>query len=259
MSSYNPGLVLPVIVTTSNQWLDVVVVSTTYAATITPATYYSLASLGTAVDAALTSDATGSWTIGFSATSLTYSGWSINLTLAATNAKFKWATGAHASSNAHTILGFSSTTDSESNDYFKSDYNLPNVWVSNRAPASDTFDRRKHSGGEARESINGAHHVRLAVARPRTRKVEFENIAKQRTLDVNATGAYTNMAFESFWERAITGEQFAYYNDWTTCATAAKSSGNYYLVEPDDMMDMKRTHVGTEVYSFGLTMQRKET
>jgi hypothetical protein len=263
MSSYNPGLVLPFVVTASNKWIDFTrLTSNVYAASLAVGTYYSMDSLETAFAAAMTTAHTVGYTIVATngtptsgTAGLAYWYFTIN---APSAIALKWSSGAHAASSAYSLLGYNAV-DIAATDEIEGAHQLPNVWVSNRAPASDTFDRRKHSGGEARESINGAYHVRLAVARPRMRKIEFEAIAKQRTLDVNATGAYTNMAFESFWERAITGEQFAYYNDWTTIATAANSSGNYYLIEPDDMMDIKRTHVGTEVYSFGLTMQRKET
>ncbi len=256
--SYAPAMVLPVVVSTSNMYIDVTIGTTTYAVTIAAGTYYSMSSLATAVDSALTGESTGSWTISCVTGQLSVSGLAFVMTCSV-DARFKWKTGAHAGSNAHTILGFSNAADSSTTDEHIGDYHVPNIWVSNRPPAADSYDRREHVGGEARRTLSGSAVKRLTVATPRKRRVSFEEIHKSRTLARYATGGYTNCDFETWWQGAVDATQLAYFADWGTAATAANSSGNYYLVEPSDLgKDLTRPHKDVETYNFELELMRKE-
>lgn len=261
MASYSPALLLPTIVSAGNRWIDFTETTKTYAASIATGTYYSLDSLRSAVQTAIDNKYTAAITVTVSTAFTgdgTFPAWGFCYNFG-NSVAFKFATGVHAGSSAYSILGFSKT-DHSASDEQGPDYNMPCVWLPNRPPARDSYDRREHIGGEARRTLSGKYVKRLTVSTPRRRKIEFEAIHKSRTLARTATGTFTNCDFETWWQRAIEGEYFAYFNDWTTAATAAKSSGNYYLTDPSDLSKaIERPNVDYESYNFTLDLVRRES
>lgn len=251
MTSYKPAIHVPVTVTISNKWIDFRT-SATYAIGIQTGTYTNLWSLASAVQTAFnnsTATVTVSCTLG-SANSVygkLYIDGNKTMTLL-------WASGTHSASNAHTILGFSAVNTSAASNHY-STYQMPGAWFSTRAPASDTYDRKRSIGGKGRETLSGVYYKRVTVGKVRYRNVSFELIPDENVLARAATGTNTNRDFETVWATIVDGQSFLYYGD----QTSSTSDGTYYLMKPDTMEDIKRPHPEAEIYSFALEMMRKES
>lgn len=262
MSTYIPALHVPIAVTTSNKWIDFIAnTSLTYAAEISVSTYTNIWTLCSAVSNALTACTVG-WTVSYTQASTGTHTTPLPYVVKIRNAALDdwhihWATGAHTASNAHTILGFANTDTTWSGTTYANyaNYQPPNVWQSTRAPASDSFDRREHVGGEFRRTLSGVYSKRLTVATPRKRKVEFEELPAMVTLKKSATSTELNRDFETWWQTAVECQSFQYFADYTS----STSSGTYYLVEPVSLeKGISRPHKDVETYNFGVEMVRKE-
>lgn len=248
--AYEPAIHIPVTVTASNRWIDFVSTAT-YAVSVATGSYSNLWSLASAVQTAINAS-----TAAITVTATLASSGGVYGKFVITGDQtwsLKFATGAHASSCMATLLGFSAA-DTSTVKIQTATYQAPGAWFPTRAPARDSYDRRKHVGGRGREAISGAAYKRLTVATPRYRTVEFDLLPPEVVLARSATSTDLNRDFETVWRTVIAGQSFQYF----TTRTSTTADATYYMHEPSDMMDIRRPHVDSELYSFELEMMRKE-
>jgi len=247
---YEPAIHMPVTVTSANRWIDFTS-SATYAVAVATGSYSNLWSLASAVKTAIDAS-TAAIVVTVTLTSASVPG-RLVIDGGTTVWKLLWSTGANAAKSARTLLGFAAA-DTANGKIHTATYQAPGAWWAARAPARDSYDRRKHSGGKARETISGSNLKRLTVGTPRSRTVEFEMQPAEIVFARSATSTDLNRDFETVWQTAIAGQSVQYFPDRTTTT----ADGTYYIREPSDLADITRPHVDVEYYSFTIEMQRKE-
>ncbi len=253
-----PAILLPITITDSNKWIDFDYKVGTYAASIATGEYADINAVLAAIETAMeTAAAAGS--LDCELTAAVDSNGRLKVTIDSQDTStfsIDWATGANAANSIGQVLGFDVSANDTGAYTYTSDYQCQGAWVSNRAPASDSFDNPEHVGSDLVMSLDRTHGEVVDVGVGHEREVTIPVMLPALVYADQATGSDLNRDFETQWEAMVGGSAFRYCPDQTALATYT----TYYLAEPRKWLGkVRRVGRGVRRHSWSMTFVKKES
>lgn len=242
MAAIKPAAMWPLTISAGvNDKIDLLVGATPYTATIAAATYYSLPSLATALQAALTAAVANTWGVGWSGIPA-----KINIT-GASAFTLKWGTGANAAVGPRLLLGWTAA-DTSSAAAQTAPNQHQNAWYADDPVADDTGDLPVYVRSQGRALAGRMKSLHFATQYVRTVRLAFLLETKVfKALESTKVNEAIERLFESGWAR------FRWFPDQTDLNT-----GTDYVLELDAAKALPRDRLsaGAALYSVTLPMSK---
>lgn len=255
-----PAIQCQIVIDSSNKYLNFDLNPTgapsLKTATLTAATYADIHALISHINTVIHADVVATLDVAVSSTGV------VSFLDDDSDFEILWNTGANAGSTTGPILGFTVTADSGTSPEvangtygFYSNYQHQYGWYAPHSVSRDTGLRQFFIGGKTRYTLNRTSAKRLYIGTGNKRTMDFNLVRNYKTFEADATGSYTNQAFESVWERMVRGESWRYYPDAAVTATYT----TFYLDGLDDLSEITRPVVDSPLYNIKIQAVRDET